>query len=170
MQAELLVLRIVHIVGAVVWAGTGLFVALFLLPALNLAGPAGAPVMGALVKKKLFTIIPIVAVVTMLAGLRLLWLISNGYSAAFFKTPGGSTYAFGALCAIAAFVVFMSVNHPAIGKMTALGAQMAQASEVERGAIAAQIGAVRARAGTGTKVSASLLALAAIAMAVGRYM
>ena len=169
MNAELIVLRIIHVVGAILWAGTGLFVALFLLPAMGMAGPAGAPVMSALVKKRLFTIIPTVAVITMLAGLRLLWIISNGYSAEFFSTRGGLSYAFGAACAITAFTVFMTVNHPAIGQMTKLGQQMAQAPEAERGPIAAQMNAVRARAGLGSKVSAALLTLAAIAMAVGRY-
>ena len=49
MNAELLVLRAIHIYGAVVWAGTSLFVAFFLIPAIGAAGPAGGPVMGALI-------------------------------------------------------------------------------------------------------------------------
>jgi uncharacterized membrane protein len=170
MNVELVVLRIIHIYGAVVWAGTSLFVAFFLLPAMGAAGPAGAPVMGALVKRKLFTIIPIVAVITMLAGLRMLWLVSGGFSAQYFASRSGRTYATGAVFALATFVLFMAVNHPAIGRMMQLGQQMAIAPEAERPRLAAEMNAVRARAGLASKVAAVLITITVIAMAVGRYL
>jgi uncharacterized membrane protein len=169
MTAELLILRIIHVYGAVVWAGTSLFVGFFLMPAMGLAGPAGGPVMGALVKRKLFTIIPIVAVITMLAGLRLMWLTSKGFSAVYFASRSGTTYAAGALCALIAFTIFMSVNHPAIGRMMQLGQQIAQAPEAERPALAAQLNAVRARAAMATKFTVLFITITAFAMAVGRY-
>lgn len=169
MYAELLIMRIIHVGGAVLWAGTSLFVSIFLLPALGQVGPAAGPVMGALVKRKLFVAIPIVAVLTMLAGLRLMWITSSGFSAQYFSGRGGQMYSAGAIAAIAAFTVFMMVNHPAIGRVMQLGQQMAQAPEAERGAIAAQLNAVRGRAATGSTITAVLLGLAAVAMAVGRY-
>jgi len=55
---ELLVLHIVHVVGAVLWGGTAMFLAFFLMPAMGMAGPAGAPVMSALVERRLFVIVP----------------------------------------------------------------------------------------------------------------
>jgi len=169
MQAELLVLRVVHIFGAILWAGTSLFVSLFLLPALKSAGPAAAPVMGALMKRKLVVVIPTVAVITMLAGLRLMWLTSTGFSASYFASTGGRTYVVGAVLALAAFTLFMVVNHPAIGRMMQLGQQIAQAPEADRGPLMAQLNAVRARAGKASLGAALLLTLAAVAMAVGRY-
>jgi uncharacterized membrane protein len=169
-QIELLVLRIIHVVGAVLWGGTAMFVAFFLMPAMGMAGPAGAPVMGALVKRRLFVIVPTVAVLTMLAGLRLLWLISDGYSAAYFSTRTGMTYATGTFTAIAAFTIFLTVSRPALGKMGALQQQMTQAAESERAALMAQMNAVRGRAGAAAKAIAFLLIIAAITMAVGRYM
>jgi len=170
MNIEILVLRVIHIVGAIVWAGTSLFVTFFLLPAMGMAGPAGAPVMGALVKRRLFTIVPTVAVIMMLAGLRLMWLTSGGFSAAYFSGRGGQAYAAGAIFAIVGFTIFLTVNHPAIGKMMKLGQQIAQAPEAERGALVAQMNAIRARAGTGSMITAVLLTLTAVAMAIGRYL
>jgi len=169
MYGELLFLRIVHILGAIIWAGTSLFVAVFLMPALGTVGPAAGPVMGALVKRKLFTVIPIVAVIVMLAGLRLMWISSNGYSAAYFATHAGTAYSVGAVCAIAAFIIFMTVSHPAIGRSMQLGQQMAQASEADKGALMAQMGAVRAKAAKAAIASALLLTLTAVAMSIGRY-
>ncbi len=170
MHTELLVLRIIHVLGAILWGGTAMFVAFFLMPAMGDAGPAGAPVMGALVKRRLFVIVPTIAVVTMLAGLRLLWLASDGYSAAYFSTQLGMTYATGAVISIVAFTIFLTVSRPALGKMGALQAQMAQAAESERGALMAQMAAVRGRAAAAAKAIALLLIVAAITMAVGRYM
>jgi uncharacterized membrane protein len=169
-NAELIVLRAIHVYGAIVWAGTSLFVSFFLIPAIGMAGPAGGPVMGALVKRKLFTIVPIVAVVTMLTGLRMMWLASKGISAAYFSSTLGQTYSIGATFALATFVVFMAVNHPAIGRMLALGQQIAAAPEAERPALMAQLNAVRARAATASKVNALFISITIVAMALGRYM
>jgi uncharacterized membrane protein len=169
-HTELLVLRIIHVVGAIVWGGTAIFVAFFLMPAVGMAGPAGAPVMGALVKRRLFVIVPTVAVVTMLAGLRLLWLISDGYRATFFSGRVGMTYLIGTIASLTAFTVFLTVSRPALGRMGALQQQMAQAAESERGALMAQLNAVRERAGAAGKVIALLLIVAAVTMAIGRYM
>lgn len=105
MHTELLVLRIIHVVGAILWGGTAMFVAFFLMPAMGMAGPAGAPVMGALVKRRLFVIVPTVAVITMLAGLRLLWLASDGSGAAYFSSRPGMTYATGTVVSIVAFTI-----------------------------------------------------------------
>jgi uncharacterized membrane protein len=170
MSPELLVLRVIHIYGAVMWAGTSLFVAFFLIPAIGAAGPAGGPVMGALIKRKLFTIVPVVAVVTMLAGVRLMWLTSQGFSAAYFSSTMGQTYSLGATFALATFFVFMTVSYPAIGRMMALGQQIAAAPEAERGALGAQLNAIRSRAATASKIAALFISITIVAMALGRYM
>lgn len=73
MNAELIVLRAIHVYGAVEWAGSSLFVAFFLIPAIGMVGQA---------------------------------------------------YSIGTTFALATFVVFMAVNHPAIGRMMALGRYM----------------------------------------------
>lgn len=170
MNPELIVLRVIHIVGGVLWAGTAMFVSFFLLPAMGAAGPAGAPVMGALVKRKLFVIVPTVGVIVMLAGLRLLWLAASAAPAQYFASRVGITYVAGGVCALIAFTTFLLVNHPAIGRMGALQQQMAQAAEADRGAIMAEMAAVRARAAMGSRISAVLLTATVIAMAVSRYL
>lgn len=170
MHAELLILRIIHVVGAVLWAGTALFVSFFLLPAMGTAGPAGAPVMGALIKRRLFVIVPAVAVITMLAGLRLLWLTSDGYSAAYLAGRSGMTYATGTVVSIVAFTIFLTVNRPALGRMGPLQEQMARAAEADRALLMTQLNALRGRTAAGSQAIAFLLLIAAVTMAVGRYM
>ena len=75
MNPELAVLRIVHILGGMIWVGTSLFMGSFLMPALATVGPTGGAVIGALKNRRLFTIIPAIALLTMLAGLRLMMIV-----------------------------------------------------------------------------------------------
>jgi hypothetical protein len=46
MAAEVLVLRLVHILGGIAWVGFAAFNTYFLIPSLGEAGPAAGPVMG----------------------------------------------------------------------------------------------------------------------------
>lgn len=170
MYAELLTLRIIHIVGAMIWGGSSFFVSIFLLPALGTVGPAAGPVLGALVKRKTFTVVPTVAVLTMLAGLRMLWINSAGFSLTYFSGKSGLAYLLGAACAVIAFTLFMTVNHPTITRLLKMGPQIAAAPEAERGALMAQMNALRARAANAGMLTVLLLTVSAISMAVGRYL
>jgi len=170
MNIELLVLRIIHVVGGVVWAGTAIFIATFLLPALGQAGPAAGPVMAALTNKKVFVIVPIIAILTMLAGLRLMWIASEGYGAAYFHTRPGMTYATGAVLSMIGFAIFGAVNRPALARIGELTAKLPTASDAEKATMGAEIGALRARALKGTRATATFLGAAAIAMAAARYL
>lgn len=167
---ELLLLRIIHVVGGVVWAGTGIFVAVFLLPAMGMAGPAGAPVMGALIKRRLFVIVPGIAVLTMLAGFRLLWLAAGGSGWSYLGSGSGVTYSIGSVAALTAFTIFMTVNRPALGRMGALQQRLAQTPEAERGPLMAEMNAIRGRTATASKFVALFLTVAAATMAVARYL
>lgn len=120
--------------------------------------------------RKLFTVIPIVAAAMMLAGLRMMMISSNGFSAEYFHTRAGMSYAFGAVCALVAFALFMLVSHPAIKKMLALGPRMAQATDADKAAIGAEIAAVRARGARASIANAALLTGAVVAMAIGRFL
>ena len=170
MNPELAILRIVHILGGIIWVGTSVFMGSFLMPALATVGPTGGAVIGALKNRRLFTIIPAIALLTMLAGLRLMMIVVAGNWSAFFATRGGATYLFGAICALAGFLIFMSISHPSLMRAIAIGPQMAQLPEAERGPLAAELGRLRARGGKAGAITALLLVATAIAMSLGRYM
>ena len=165
---EVLVLRLVHVLAGVLWAGTGVFVSLFLMPSLMEAGPAAGPVMAGLQKRRLMLYFPVLAVLTVLSGLRLIWLDAAG-SAAFMHTRGGLTFAIGGTCGLIAFILGMTVTGPSMGRAAKLTEQLAATPEAERAALGAQIHALRLRAAAVGKVIAVLLILAATAMGVARY-
>ena len=72
MHVELILLRIIHVVGGVFWVGSALFNALFLFPALAQAGPAGGQIVQGIQKRGMMVTLPTVAILTMLSGIRLI--------------------------------------------------------------------------------------------------
>lgn len=169
MLAELLVLRVVHIVGAVFWVGSGLFTTFFLLPSIGQSGPAAAQVMFGLQKRRLFVVLPTVALITILSGIRLMWITSSGFSREYFATPGGNTYAISGVAAIIAFVLSLIVSRPAAVRMSHL-AQSAASDEHSRQRLAAEIKSLQRRAAMSSTAAVILLLLSAVGMAIARYL
>jgi uncharacterized membrane protein len=169
MAAELLVLRIIHVVGGVFWVGTMLFNAFFLGPAMAAAGPAAGAIALQLQRRKLFTVLPVVAIVTLLAGARLMMITSNRFSPSYFSQRNGMTYGIAAIIAIIAFIYGMAVTRPAMAQVATLS-QQAASDEVNRDRIMSEVRSMQQRARSATVVVAVLLLLTAIGMSVARYM
>lgn len=169
MYTTFLALRIIHVLGAIFWLGSSLFLGAFLMPSLEAIGPAGGAVMAELARRKLLVVMPTVATLTMAAGLVLMWLNGSSLGEAYYKTHAAKAYSGGALLAILAFITFMSTSHQSIKKALKLGPQIAQAPDPEKPALMAQLNAVRARGAKFGAISGMMLVLAAILMAIGRY-
>lgn len=171
MLAEIIVLRLLHIIGGVFWVGTALFNTFYLVPALTAAGPAAGQIMASLQQRKLFTVLPLVAVVTMLTGLRLIWIASSGFEGSYFESATGSALAAGGLAAIVAFVIGLAVVRPAMMRAGQLTMQLQGVTEpAQRDPIVAQMAILRRRGAKGNAGVTLLLLLAAAAMAVARYL
>ena len=76
----LLLVRLIHIVIGVFWAGTIIFNAWLLAPTLRDLGPEGGKVMGGLAKRGMLTILPVSGILTILSGIWLYWHASVGFS------------------------------------------------------------------------------------------
>lgn len=170
MPYELLTLRLLHVVGGIFWVGGGLYSTIFLAPALAKAGPAAGLVMGEMQRRHLFTVLPTVAVLTMLSGIRLMWIASGGFDGAYFDRPSGLTYAVAGAASVVAFVFALLVARPAGVRMGQLGARMAAAAESERTALQAEFARARRQSGVATAWAMVLLTASAIGMAVARYL
>jgi uncharacterized membrane protein len=165
MQAELLVLRLVHVLGGIFWVGSALFMAIFLFPALAASGPAAGQVMAAIQRRRIFTVLPIVALLTLVSGVRLMQITSDGFSAAYFASSSGRVIAWGGTFAIAAFVIGLLVARPAGLKLARLNAgppSMDPSATAERVRLERLVKVVGV-------VNVVLLLMAAVAMAVARY-
>jgi len=161
--------RILHVLGGVIWVGSMFFVAMFLMPSMVEAGPDAGKVMAGLNRRKFMIVVPVIAIVTMLSGLWLLWRVSMGFSAEYMSSGPGRTYSLGATFAILAFIIGVTITRPSMMKMNKLMQSAANASPAERDAIMAQAQAQRDRGIRWGKVIGFLLIGAATLMALGRY-
>lgn len=171
MNAELLVLRLVHILGGIFWVGSFMYASFFLMPALASSPALAGQVMAGLQKRGLFTFLPIVALLTILSGIRLLWIVSVGFSDAYLSTPTGRTFSAGAGAAIVAFLLSLLVSRPGFVRIGKLGATLATAAdEAARRRISEEMQRLSRRVTIANGVVSASLLLAAAAMAIARYM
>jgi hypothetical protein len=165
----LLTMRLLHVVLGAFWAGTLIFNALFLVPAIRDAGPEGAKVAAGLLRRRFLDIMPIAAALTILSGLWLYWRMSGGFQSAYVRSPTGLTLAFGGLAALSAFAIGVGVMRPATLQAASLAQAAAQVPSPEHDARLAAAQRLRLRAASSGRVVALLLALALGAMALARY-
>jgi uncharacterized membrane protein len=170
MLTLLLVLRVLHILGGVFWAGSSFLLTGFVEPTVRAAGDDGARFMQRLSAGSRFsTAIAAAAGITVLAGLWLMWIISDGFSEAFFATGRGIALNLGMWLGLVAFVLgFVMQNRP-IRRMTAISREVAAAGAPPTPAQAAELTRLSGRARLGGRLVAGLLLLTVILMAVARY-
>lgn len=166
----MIILRLVHVALGVFWAGTLLFIVIFLEPSVRAVGPDGARVMQALQRRQLLNVLPVVAALTILSGLALYWEVSGGLTPGWVHSPVGVTLTIGAVAALIAFVIGVFVMRASTLRAGRLGAQLPQMPEGdERAKMMAQVDALRVRARTSARWVAAFLAVAVVTMAVARY-
>jgi hypothetical protein len=168
MSVELLVLRLLHVGLGSLWVGAMLFNTLYVGPALNAAGPAAAgAVMGNMMQRKIMIVMPSLAILTILTGGRLMWIVSGGDSH-WFQHRSGHTFAIAAALAIIGFLIGMFVARPTMMRMGELG-RSAASDGASKEAIAAEMRRLQARAMRANQVVVALLLLALAGMAIARY-
>ena len=171
MDPLIIVLRLIHVVAGALWVGMVTFVTYFLQPALQEAGPDGGKVMVAIQRRGIMTVMPILAVATLISGLWLYLIAAGGQHAAFGRSGPGMAYALGGLAAIAAFLMGMFVMRPAMMKAMALAQSLGPAATPEeRQRVGAESQRLRARSAVAGKAVNHLLFFAVAAMAVARYL
>ena len=166
----IITLRLLHIVLGAIWIGTMFFSTFFLGPAFEEAGPDAGKVMGALQRRGMMTLLPIIAIGTLLSGAALYWIVSDGMSAAYVHSRMGRALAAGGILATIAYIVGITTMRPAMMKAAALGASMASASEQDRARIQGELVQLRKRGKMTGHIVATLLMLAVALMAVARYL
>ncbi len=169
MNALMITMRLVHITLGVFWAGTMVFVALFLEPSVRAAGPDGAKVMQGLVRRHYLNIMPAVAILTILSGLVMFWRLSAGHPLEWMHSTYGMALTTGGVAAILAAVLGIFVMRASVIRAGKLMAQAQQASDAEREVTMATVQTLRLRARTAGRWVAGLLIVAVVTMAVGRY-
>jgi hypothetical protein len=165
------VLRLVHILCGVFWAGTIFFVVWLLEPSTREAGPAGGAVMGQLIKRGYLNILPGMAVLTVVSGGWLYWIVSGGLNSGWGHSPMGTALTVGAAAAIIALIIGLAKMRPAGIQMSVLGPKMMAAeTDEERAAVGAEMGGLRDSLRKNGRIVGALLLIAVVGMAVARYL
>ncbi|MGH7519023.1 MAG: hypothetical protein ACREOC_16420 [Gemmatimonadales bacterium] len=167
----MVLLRLVHIVLGVLWVGMMVFTVVFLTPAVQDAGPDGGKVMTALQRRGVMTVMPILALGTLLSGIWLYWRASAGFHPSYVASRVGLAFGLGGLASLIAYGLGMTVMRPAMLRATTLAQALGSAkTEPEREAQTVEIQRLRARGAAVARLVALLLILAVAAMAVARYL
>ena len=170
MDGVMLWLRLVHVLGGIFWVGAVLVTVFFLLKVVAEMGPAGGQVMSGLLKHRYFDALPAAALLTVVTGVDLLRRVSAGFDPAYMGSRIGITFSIGGLAGILAFAVGVGIGRPLTLKALALGKEMAAMPDgPDKAARMAQLGAMRARSQMVLRVAAFFLVIAAVCMAIARY-
>ncbi|MGH7521143.1 MAG: hypothetical protein ACREMI_07675 [Gemmatimonadales bacterium] len=165
----MIVLRFVHVVSGAIWVGMMAFMTLFLMPAVNEAGPEGGKLMVALQRRRVPVYLPILALVTIVSGLWLFQRLSGGQFGAYLATPAGLAFGLGGLAAIVGFVVGVAGARPTMTRFAKIAESLPTATPEQRPALMAEMQRLRVRGASIQKGVMVLLGLALAAMAVARY-
>jgi hypothetical protein len=163
-------LRLVHVVAGVLWVGFAVFVPAYLGPAIQETGPDGGKVMAALQRRGLMTVLPVLAVLTIVSGVWLYWHLSAGFAPAYLRSTAGHAYGIGGVIAIVGFIIGISVLRPSMLRVLRIMASVPSAAPADRERLVAEAQRYRARGAAAGRVVAVLLLVATAAMAVARYL
>ncbi len=170
MHLLLIVLRFIHVLSAVYWAGTIFFFVSFLEPSLRSLGPDGGKVMIRFFERGYLDLLPRVALTAIASGLALIWIVSDGFQASWMRSRIGMALSTGGLSAIIALILGFVIMRPAAIKIWELSKQMPAADEAKRNELMAQMGALRQKTVGGARLVAVFILIAATLMATARYL
>ena len=167
MYTLVIILRLLHILGGVIWVGGALATNFFVGPTIAATGDSGKQFAGYLMNKTRFTAVMTVgALVTIIAGFLLYGIDSAWFSSAWQSSGPGIGFAIGALFALVGLVtgIMNGNNNRAMGR---IGAQIQEKPNEEQ---AAQLVAIRKRQAWVVPVNSYSLLLAVFFMAIARYL
>jgi uncharacterized membrane protein len=166
-----IVLRFIHVVAGAVWVGMVVFTTFFLMPAVQEAGPDGGKVMAGVQRRGVMTLMPVLAIATLISGIWLYVRAAAGMHAEFARSPVGMAFGLGGLAAILAWLVGMIVLRPSMLKAMALAQSLGPSTSADdRQRVMAEAQQLRIRAAAASLATAWLLLFAVAAMAVARYL
>ncbi|MGD8322597.1 MAG: hypothetical protein PVJ02_19250 [Gemmatimonadota bacterium] len=164
-----LVIRVIHVLFGVFWAGATFFVALYLEPSVRETGQAGGAVMGALTRRGYPKALSIIALLTVLTGLWLLWSVSGHFSGGYMGTPSGILLSSGMLAGLLALGVGVHMVKPVVNKLGAVAGRVAASGAPPSAEDQAEIQRLQGSLRLRVRIAAVLLLVALVTMALGPH-
>jgi hypothetical protein len=164
------VLRLVHIVGGVFWAGAVFLMVGFVIPAVRASGPVGGRIMQEMQRRRLSVFMNAAAGLTMLSGFILYGRLITASDGAWARTTSAMVFGIGALASILGAIIGGGIVGRGAEQLAKLGAKIQAAGGVPSPEQAAEMNRLQTRVGKAAPVMAGLLLIAVAAMATARYL
>jgi uncharacterized membrane protein len=125
---SMLILRFVHIVSSVCWAGGGFIFFLFVEPTAKDLAPTGMQFVQHMVSKRRFSNFMVISsILTVLSGALLIWQSAGGQWLSYVKTGPGLGFTLGSITGIVVFFVGMFGVNPRAVKLSKIGQEIQSA-------------------------------------------
>jgi uncharacterized membrane protein len=166
----LIVLRFVHVIASVCWAGGGFVNFLFIEPTAKDLEPVGMQFLQHMAGKRRFNMFMVInSTLTVLSGALLLWQDGSGQWQTWLNTGPGLGFALGSVAGIVVYFVGMFGVGMPIGKLSQIGEAVQKAGGPPTPAQAAEMQKLGKAISFFSKVDFSLVAVSLILMATARY-
>ena len=160
-------LRVVHIVGGVLWVGGAALFFLYIEPTINKLGPDAENFVDEMInRRKLPLYFVSISTLTVIAGVVLYWRNFGGIN----SSPFGLALGLGGLSAIAAWVGGKLLIPRALASLSSIAAEMKAGGGPPSSEVLGRMHATQERLRLVGAVDLILLAVAVVAMAIARYL
>jgi hypothetical protein len=164
-----ILLRLIHIMAGIFWVGSAFLMAGFLVPTMRETGREGGRfIQHLMLERKLPIFLSIASLLTILSGFIMYGRMAAATHGTWAGTPPAIAYGVGGLAAILGAVAGSLLSGAAGRRMAVVGQSIGPAGPSANQQ--EEISRLQRRIALGTRVAAALLAVAAGAMAVGRYL
>lgn len=165
----ILILRIAHVAGAILWVGGAILYLFLLIPAASSAESAGRKFMQTL-GPRFGAMMRIVTTVTVVSGALLYARFLTGGLSFIWNTGAGAAFTLGAFVALVSYGMGIGVFGPTQEKIEALGTAMESAGVPPKPEQVTQMDRLQSSLMKAYRFDFVLLAVAMVAMAVARYL
>ena len=168
----LALLRLVHIGGAVFWAGSAFTFFLFVAPSLEVLPPPNRKAFfDQFVGRRRFpTIVVGVATLTLLSGAVLYWRLSGNLNPIWLTSATGLGFTLGGVAGLIAWLIAALVIGPTFTRLGALGGEILAAGRPPTAEEGTRLAALGTRLRIASRALLVLLAISVLFMAISRYL
>ena len=171
MAIVIIVLRAMHILGGIFWTGASLVLYGFVVPSASATRPESGRFMQHLAGPSgLTTWMQIASWATVIGGLALFSPVTGQFDGAIMRSPRGIALSVGALLALGAFLEGLLLVGPTARRIGAVGRELMASGKPPTPEQAQQLQAAQVKLQRSGARGAVLLGLAALLMAIARYL
>jgi uncharacterized membrane protein/mono/diheme cytochrome c family protein len=170
-DAYMIIFRLIHILSAIVWLGSSVFILAFVQPAAAAIGADGQRFMQSLMTNtRLMIALPLSSLLTVLAGLALYYRVSDHFNSDWMGSTSGVVLSIGSVFGLAAFLHSGAVLSRITRQTGALSREISQQGAPPTPAQLALMRRLQSRSRTNGMISVGLMVIAIVGMVSARYL